>query len=225
MASSEDVERNSSGNTSNDTISRREFGKRVSSGVLCSAFPARANLWLPGEQTVYLGPDRIGYLMADLAHRSPSLRTKTDASRGWIKRFWVENWRDPSQYFEWSIDAEYAGDYEVTLMMSAPPESQVQVEGPYNSLVHTVRGASPEYSGFNWNRILLESPLKLRQGRSPIRIRLLKPLLASGTGAALKSIELLSSSARSAINARIAEFRSDTDWLNSAKFGFIVSFG
>jgi hypothetical protein len=53
----------------------------------------------------------------------------------------------------------------------------------------------------------------------------MQPVTTGRFGAALKSIELLNTTERPAMNARIKAFKSDTSWLNDAKFGFMCQCG
>ena len=180
---------------------------------------------MAGEPPVTVQPSHIAYLMADEARRTSSLTERTDDSHGFIKRFWVQNWRDPQQSFEWTVQVEQAAQYETTLMVSAPPGREIEIQGPRNQLQLVSQQAHPEYFGFNWNRITLPAPLSLPAGSSTISIRLLRPVTSGRFGAALKSIELLNVAERPAMDARILAFRSDTSWLNGAKFGFMCQCG
>ncbi|MDG7000560.1 MAG: hypothetical protein JRN15_15810 [Nitrososphaerota archaeon] len=173
------------------SMSRRKFGSRAGCALLTSAFSAKAGRWLPGRETVYVDPVNITYLMADLCCRSNSLHVKTDASRGWVKRFWVENWRTPSQVFRWPIEVESAGHYDVTILVSAPPGSEFEVSGPNNSLRFETPATHPNYDGYNWNRIPLPSPLALSRGSGWIEVRMLKGAVTGKVAAALKSLELV----------------------------------
>jgi hypothetical protein len=144
----------------------------------------------------------IAYLMADEAERTASLHVRIDETNGFVKRFWVQDWIDPRQSFEWAVSVQKAALYEVTLMISAPRRTQVEVEGPQNKLKLACQAAFPQFFGFNWNRITLKTPLTLPAGKGTIRARLLQPIQTEH-GAALKSIELLDVAERPAMDARI----------------------
>ena len=161
--------------------------------------------------------------MADEAQRPSSLTEKLERGVPSVKRFWIENWRDPAQMFEWKILVENTGKYEVTLMVSAPPGSQMGIDGPHGRL--SCETTQPGFYGYYWDRITLPTPMELSKGENTIRARLLKPVTGGTVGAALKSVELLDVKARLAMDARIQAFRSDTSWLRDAKFGFMCQCG
>jgi hypothetical protein len=161
--------------------------------------------------------------MADRAVRSAALQDRTDETKGTVKRFWVQNWRQPEESFEWPIKVPHKGNYEVTLMVSAPTGTPIQISGPKGDL--TCDTTAPTRGGSSWDRITLPAPLTLPAGASTVRIRLLKPVTTGRSGAALKSIELLNVAERPAMDARIRSFKSDTSWLNEAKFGFMCQCG
>jgi hypothetical protein len=214
--------------------SRRDFGFAASVAAIHSALPG----WAKAFQTPHLGslsdalkpypivdvrPNEITYLMADRASRSGSLEDRTDETKGMVKRFWVQNWRQPEQVFEWNLKVQHSGSYDATLMISAPSGTRVQLEGPRNKVVcattATARG------GYSWDRIAVPDPLALSAGNNNVRIRLMEPVSTGRSGAALKSIELISRAERPHMEARLHEFKSDTSWLNQAKFGFMTQCG
>ena len=205
-------------------LTRRAFGLAAAATALHSMAPgwvgAQANSDAPA---VTVTPTEIAYLMADRAVRSATLQNQTDETKGMVKRFWVQNWRLPDDTFEWTVNVKRKGTYEVTLMISAPVGTPIQVEGPKGNL--TCETTALPLSGSSWDRITLPTPLAMPAGSSTIRIRLLKPVTTGGPGAALKSIELLNTAERPAMDARIKAFKSDTSWLNSAKFGFMCQCG
>jgi hypothetical protein len=175
-------------------------------------------------QPVRLEPDAVAYLMADDASRSSGLKVKLDDGRPEvIKRFWVEDWRTPEQEFSWEVDAIKAGRYEVTLMVSAPAGSVLHLDGPKNSIELTT--SQPAKGGYAWDRITPPDPLDLSRGKNSIRIRLIKLAESGRQGAALKSLELLHVDAARRQSKRISAFKSDTTWLNLAKFGFMCQCG
>jgi hypothetical protein len=168
-------------------------------------------------------PAEIAYLMADEAQRPSALTEKLERGVPGVKRFWIENWRDPAQTFEWKVRVERAGKYEVTLMVSAPPGTPIGIEGPHDKL--SCETTQPGFYGYYWDRITLPASLALPKGESTIRVALLKPVTEGRVGAALKSVELLNVNERPALDARIRAFKSDTSWLRDAKFGFMCQCG
>jgi hypothetical protein len=214
--------------------SRRVFGFAASGAILHSILPGWAKALhtprsgspddpLESSPIVRVTPDEIAYLMADRASRSPSLEVRTDETKGKVKRFWVQNWRQPEEVLEWKVNLRRGGSYDATLMISAPAGTRVQVEGPVDKAI--CETTAPLRGGYSWDRIRLSSLLQFPAGVSTIRIRLLDPVSANHVGAALKSIELLSSDERPRMDARLRAFKSDTRWLNQAKFGFMTQCG
>jgi len=64
----------------------------------------------------------------------------------------------------------------------------------------------------------------VRRRRKPlttIRILLLEPVLIGRFGAALKSIELLDTAERPAMDARVKAFKSDTPWMMRQNSGYV----
>ena len=205
-------------------ISRRSFHAAVA-GAFAYSWLAHAAQLLPlQDDATRVEPRSIAYLMADRAVRSSTLQVRTDETRAFVKRFWVQNWRNPGQSFTWGVDVERAGEYEVTLMLSAPPGSELEVRGPKNALHLTCEAAHPESAPWNWNRTSLPATLSLPSGKSTISVRLVHAL-SGATGAALRSIELLNVAERPALEARIHAFRSDTQWMSTAKFGIMCQCG
>jgi hypothetical protein len=211
-------------------VTRRVFNK----GVLGTAlYPFLANSVKPlfAEQpAINVPPNDIAYLIAEDSLYPNELKAKYEGTHAGVKRFWVENWREPGQAFEWKVNALDSGKYEATFMVSAPPGTPIAVEGPHNKL--TFETTQPFYhdywwksSDYYWDRITLPAPLFLPKGESAIRVHLLQPVTGGEKGAALKSIELLNHKARPAFDARIRAFKSDTSWLNDAKFGLMTQCG
>jgi hypothetical protein len=205
-------------------LTRRGFGLTAAATAIDAITPAwaRAQLTSPAS-VVTVSPTEIAYLMADRAVRSATLQERTDETKGTVKRFWVQNWWQPDESFEWPIKVQHKGKYEVTLMISAPAGTSIQVEGPKDHI--TCETTARPYFGYSWDRITLPQPISLPAGISTIRIRLLKPVTIGRFGAALKSIEMLNVAERPAMDARIRAFKSDTSWLNEAKFGFMCQCG
>lgn len=205
-------------------LTRRAFGLAAGAIALHSIAPkwARAES-APAVSAVTVSPTEITYLMADRAVRSSTFQDMTDETKGMVKRFWVQNWRQPDESFEWPIKVPHKGKYEVTLMISAPAGTPIQIAGPKGDLA-CVTTALPSF-GYSWDRIVLPTPISLPSGSSTIRTRLMQPVTTGRFGAALKSIELLNTTERPAMNARIKAFKSDTSWLNDAKFGFMCQCG
>jgi hypothetical protein len=162
----------------------------------------------------------ISYLMADRAQPSDTLKIKQEPGKEGVKRFWMEEWRNPAQFFDWKVEAAEPGDFEITLMVSADPRIRIRVRRPRNTAVCETTWAGKLNPGYHWNRITLSTPLSLPKGQASIRAHLEQPVDGK-VEAALKSIELLSVRERPRMDQRIGAFRSDTKWLRETKFGLI----
>lgn len=205
--------------------SRRDFAKCLASTLAASPLPLCGQpARQAGAAPIPISPTAISYLMADEAQRSDTLRICPLQAAQPPKRFWVEEWHDPAQYFEWKLDVLEPGDYEITLMVSLPPSTPVRIQGPRNSVTCENTWVSEGHRAYNWNRITLSAPLMFPRGQTSMRVQLEKPV-GGKVGAALKSIELLNARERPAMNRRIDAFRSDTRWLAGAKFGFMCQCG
>lgn len=186
-------------------ITRRGFCYVITGIALYPWLSAVAQTDASPIKPVPVETNSIAYLMSDEAKRTASLNLRADESNGFVKRFWVENWTEPQQSFEWAVSVRQARHYEATIMISAPPGAQAEVEGPENKLQLACQAAIPQFYGFNWNRITPKTPLTLPAGNSKIRARLLQPIQTEH-GAALKSLELLDVAERPAMDARIQSF-------------------
>jgi hypothetical protein len=204
-------------------VTRRSFNGGVVGAALYPFLAPSAKAMFAEDTPRSVTPAEIAYLMADGAERPASLTMKLERGVPSIKRFWIENRRDPAQTFEWRVHVERGGKYEVTLMVSAPPGTPISIEGPHNKL--SCETTQPGFYGCYWDRITLPAPLTLPKGESTIRVHLVKPVTEGRDGTALKSIELLDVKARPAFDARIRAFRSDASWLTDAKFGFMCQCG
>jgi hypothetical protein len=205
-------------------ITRRSFNVGAASAALYPLLPTSAKaLRAEGPATVIVTRSEIAYLIAEDAQYPSSLTVKLERGRPGIKRFWVESWRDPQQVFQWKVQVEHTGRYEVTLMVSAPPGTFVSVEGPHGKL--SCETTQPGFYDYYWDRITLPTPLQLPKGESMISVHLLKPVTEGRVGAGLKSVELLDVHARPGFDARIRAFRSDASWLTAAKFGLMCQCG
>jgi hypothetical protein len=216
-------------------ITRRSFNVGAASIALYPLLPASAKNMFAEDSAagassknaprpVIVGPSDIAYLIAQDSLFPTSLTVNLEDGKPGIKQFWVQGWRTPEQVFQWKLSVEHAGKYETTLMISAPPGTDLVVEGPHDKLAFQTT-QQPAVYGYWWDRITLPTPLTLPKGESTIRVRLAKPVIEGRVGAALKSVELLDVKARPAFDARVKAFRSDASWLAEAKFGLMCQCG
>lgn len=169
----------------------------------------------------------ITYLMADEARRSASLKEFIPLHNPPWKRFWIQNWRQPGQFFEWDITTPQSGKYQVTFIVSAPRGTVITVRLPedHSSLECETTWVDHLSRRYNWDRLIARSPVYLPKGHTTVRIQLRNPIEDAPAGAALKSVELLNVDRVTEMQERVRAFRSDTEWLNRAKFGLMFQWG
>lgn len=233
-------------------ISRRNFGK-IAASAAASIMGADGGIWsfpLGGElattsrdaggvtasagavaQTglnpIEVERRNITYLMADDARRSASLKEFIPHHNPPCKRFWVQNWRQPNQFFEWDLVAPQDGKYQVTVMVSAPKGTAILMKalGSPEWLEFETPWINHVYKDYNWNRYVVPEPLYIPKGRKTVHIQLREPVEDALPGAALKSVELLNVEVQHDIDERVRAIRSDTQWLDQAKFGLMYQWG
>jgi hypothetical protein len=234
--------------------SRRNFGKVLASAVSASALGCKiwarpwyrngelaesdgapeqvrsaADGFVPQRGVIPIEVERhsITYLMADEARRSASLKEFIPLHNPLWKRFWIQNWRQPGQFFEWDITAPQSGKYQVTFIVSAPRGTAITVRlpGAHSSLECETTWVDHLSRRYNWDRLIAPSPLCLLKGHSTVRIQLRNPIEDTPVGAALKSVELLNVDRVTEMEECVRAFRSDTEWLNRAKFGLMFQWG
>ncbi len=203
-----------------ETTSRSASGTTRSSGVVAQT----------GISPVAVERRDITYLLANDSRRSASLKEFFPPYNPTWKRFWVQNWREPSQFFEWDVIAPENGRYQVTFMASAPKGTVISMKvlgstRPLDFEFSQAKSLYPYPLPYNWARLALSEPLYLPKGHSTVRVQLQKPIEVPSTGAALKSVELLNVAMQRQMEDRVRAFRSNTQWLNRAKFGLMFQWG
>ncbi|QJD86960.1 Ig-like domain-containing protein [Cohnella herbarum] len=156
---------------------------------------------------------KITYLMADRADRSASLGQFVDPSHVNEKRFWVTNWNSPADYFKWTVNVPVAGEYVVDALIKAPTNSTITVT--------SVTYGNVQFAGSgDWDKIRAPGTLLLPAGLSEILVTASNP-----NHNELKSLELIPAAEWPAMEQRIADFRSDTQWFRDAKYGVFFQWG
>jgi len=165
-----------------------------------------------GTVPVPINPEKITYLVAERARRSPSIGQFPAQSSYGCKRFWLKDWTKTDEFIEWQVEVSTAGLYELTILAEAPQGTKVKVQGKKGSFVFTL-----PFDG--WQREVAGS-LKLPKGKSVIRLT-----LAENSKVAMKSLELINVDSKAGIVRRIKDFRSDTSWLAEAGYGVMFQAG
>jgi hypothetical protein len=130
-----------------------------------------------------------------------------------LKRFWVDNWKNADDSFEWTVEANHKGQFEVALLIEGIPGVSVEVSGPNNKLHIKLQRKG-------WDKIEVPETLALSKGKNLITVRSLE-----SSNLKLKSLELINLADKKAIEQRVRKFRSDTKWMANAGYGLMVQWG
>ncbi len=161
----------------------------------------------PEKQTVIMGSDAT--LTGELKELYPG--------KEW-KRFWVENWRQTSDRFEWTVECAKEGDYTVALILKGDTRAgdpcKIELAAGNRKLTHLVKRER------FWNRHALERTLHLPAGRTTLTLQATR--LPPKAKLALLSIELVRPEVRTSIEETAKSLRSSTEWMVNAKYGLMT---
>ena len=156
--------------------------------------------------------DDITVLMADSAKFNGGMKVyNIDGAN--LKRFWVQNWTNTDESFEWTLEAPQDGLYKVDILISGAPGVQIEIASSYNKIICTLQENG-------WDKLEVPGELELRKGRNIVTV---KTLVAASLK--LKSLELINSAYKTMSENRIKEFRSDTKWMADAGYGLMFQWG
>jgi hypothetical protein len=181
--------------------------------ILLSAIPALAdNLFKPDFR---VRPDDYTVLMAHDAHLTEGLKCFQAGAHG---KFQVEGWTRPDQVLTWQVTVPDEDAYAVNVLVcrgdDRPLELTVSCAG--RSIRGTLQSAAR-----TWTRQKLDGTLRLPQGKQTIILRA-QPLDNSATFAAsVLSVELVRPVARDRLHEAAMKLRSDTAWLQKARYGLM----
>lgn len=130
-----------------------------------------------------------------------------------LKRFWVHNWTNADESFEWTVEAPQDGLYKVDILIAGAPGVMVEIAGPNNRLICILQENG-------WDKLAMPGELKLRKGTNNVTVKTLE-----AANLKLKSLELINSADKKKIDKRIKEFRSDTKWMADAGYGLMFQWG
>ena len=129
------------------------------------------------------------------------------------KRFWVENWTNTDESFEWAVVAPQDGRYRVDLLIAGAPGVKIEIAGPNNKLICALQENG-------WDKLAAPGELELRKGTNRVTVKALQ-----AASLKLKSLELINSADKEKIDKRIQAFRSDTKWMANAGYGLMFQWG
>jgi len=152
----------------------------------------------------------VTVLMSDRAKINGGMKI---ANGGDLKRFYVQNWTNTDESFEWTVEAPKNGKYTVDLLIAGTPGVKVEISGPRNKIICTL-------AENGWDKIAVPGELQLQKGSNIVTIKALDV-----ANLKLKSLELINSADKSKIEKRIKEFRSDTKWMADSGYGLMFQWG
>jgi hypothetical protein len=165
------------------------------------------------SSTVQIKLNDITVLMGDRAKIYGGIKYNAVSGPNSFKRFWMENWKNPNDSFEWTVEAPKKGQYKADILISGAPGVKVEISGPNNKIICALQENG-------WDKLAVPGELELPKGTSIITLRAIE-----AANLKLKSIELINSADKSKIENRIKEFRSDTKWMADAGYGLMFQWG
>ncbi|TSA33823.1 MAG: hypothetical protein D4R64_13475 [Porphyromonadaceae bacterium] len=161
---------------------------------------------------IQIKPNDVTILMSDRAKLTGNLKVfNIDPTN--LKRFWVQNWKNPDDSFEWTLNAPADGLYTADMLIEGAPGNKIEIAGPVNSLICTLQVTG-------WDKIAVPGELSLRKGTNKISVKAMEP-----ANLKFKSLELINLADKSNIEERIRKFRSNTKWMVHAGFGLMFQWG
>jgi hypothetical protein len=169
------------------------------------------------EQELYppvqIKSNDVTVLMSDRAKIHGGMKYYAHDGDKSLKRFWVHNWTNTDETFEWTVEAPQDGLYKVDILIAGAPGVKVEIAGPNNKLICTLQENG-------WAKFAVPGELELRIGTNSVKVKTLE-----AANLKLKSLELINSADKKNIERRISEFRSDTTWMADAGYGLMFQWG
>ena len=162
---------------------------------------------------VQIKSNDITVLMSDRAKIHGGMKYYPHNGEYHLKRFWVQNWTNADESFEWTVEAPQNGMYKVDILIAGAPGVKVEIAGPGNKIICTLQENG-------WDKLAMPGELELRKGKNIVTVKTLE-----AASLKLKSLELINSADKSKIENRIKEFRSDTKWMADAGYGLMFQWG
>ena len=138
---------------------------------------------------------------------------------------WIEGWNQPSALLSWNVKLPASCDYELALTYTADADaigSRFEITVGQNKILETVRQTTG-WAGDsqNFERIPLQETLRIPQGESTIKLRLIGEA-NSAENVKVHSLELISSTAAKVMidsRKKAQQMRASTDWFVEAQYG------
>jgi len=163
-----------------------------------------------------IDPEKVTVIMGSGAVLTGGLR-EWNPGPEW-KRFWVENWSQTSDRFEWSVECPKAGDYTVELILKdetrAGDPGEIELTAGNSKLTHLIKRER------FWNRHAFEGTLHLPAGRSTLTMQATQ--LPPKAKLALLSIELVRPEVKTSIEKAAKSLRASTEWMVQAKYAIMT---
>jgi len=110
----------------------------------------------------HINPEKLAVIMGSDATLTGELR-ELYPGKEW-KRFWVENWRQTSDRFDWTVECPREGDYTVALILKddtrAGDQCEIELAAGNRKLTHLIKRDR------FWNWHVMEETFYLPVGRS-----------------------------------------------------------
>ena len=162
---------------------------------------------------VQIKSNDITVLMSDRAMIHGGMKYYPHDGEYALKRFWVQNWTNSDESFEWTVEAPQNGLFKVDILIAGAPGVKVEIKGPDNKIICILQENG-------WDKLTAPGELELRKGANSVTVKTLDTASLK-----LKSLELINSVDKSKIEKRIKEFRSDTKWMAESGYGLMFQWG
>jgi hypothetical protein len=158
--------------------------------------------------------DNLVVLMAAGAEHNEEM-TVYNSTNSYPKHFWIGNFDDTNDWFQWTIYLDTAADYHVDALLSANADEVFNL-----SVVET--GASLDFSKTTsgWTK-QDAGVITLPAGTSTLQM----VRTSAASNVSIKSLELIRESDRADYLQRIADFKVDTTWFSQAGYGLMFQYG
>jgi hypothetical protein len=190
----------------------------IAIGLALAVPPAQALVAQSGDNPIVFDQtatnDNLVVLMAAGAEHNDEL-TVYSSTTSYPKHFWIGNFNDTNDWFQWSVYLDTAADYHVDALLSANAGETFAL-----SVVET--GASLDFSksSAGWTK-QDAGILSLPAGTNTLRL----VRTSAAANVHIKSLELMRESDRAEYLQRIADFKVDTTWFSQAGYGLMFQYG
>jgi hypothetical protein len=162
-----------------------------------------------------LADDKTNYLLAGDVCESIGLKEWTHGR----KRFWVKEWNNPSQIFEWQVQGVQPGKCEVIALVNVPREGfELTLSSGSETIVLTATDKG-------WHRIYGEITISKKD---TLKLALQEDLSGQEHAAEIIGLEIITEKYRPLYKQRIAEMRTpveDAQWFLNSGFGIMFQWG